>query len=151
MRPAAISPPASLLLSAASEVLGADLPSEMVLQGEGTPGLARMDIVSPYPQQDQVSHQHFGPRTLDPCGVQPQLATPSNCWPDRLRGRRPRRTFSRDRWIRSNTKNRLRIGCHLQAGSLSSIRRYSGHMRRGSRPAGWNHRHNARCDAVPPA
>ena len=47
--------PASLLLSAASEVLGADLPSEMVLQGEATPGLARMDIPGPHPQQDQVA------------------------------------------------------------------------------------------------
>ena len=38
--------PASLLLSAASEVPSADLPSEMMFEGEGTPGLARADMPS---------------------------------------------------------------------------------------------------------
>jgi hypothetical protein len=35
--------PASFLLSTAAEMLGADVPSEMVFEREGTPGLARMD------------------------------------------------------------------------------------------------------------
>ncbi len=50
--------PASLLLSAASEVLGIDLPGEIVLEGEGAPGLAWTNILSPYPQQDQIGQQH---------------------------------------------------------------------------------------------
>src|SRR5215831_14164244 len=67
---------ASLLLSAAPEVLGADLPSEMVFEGEGTPGLARTDILSPHPQQDQVSHERYGHRTLDPCSIPGHLVLP---------------------------------------------------------------------------
>src|SRR5215831_6465720 len=61
--------PASLLLSAASEVPVTDLPSKVMFQGEGTPGLARTDIPDPYPQQDQVGHQCYRHRTLDPCGI----------------------------------------------------------------------------------
>ena len=38
--------PASLLLSAAPEVLGADLPGEVMFEGEGTPGLAWTDMPS---------------------------------------------------------------------------------------------------------
>src|SRR5215471_20387693 len=68
--------PASLLLSAASEVLGAELPSEMVFERESTPGLARTDILSPHAQQDQVSHQGYGQPTLDPCGVLGHLVLP---------------------------------------------------------------------------
>ena len=60
--------PASSLLSATSEVLGAHLPSEMVLQREGTPSSARMDVLSAHPQQDQVGHQGYSHRTLDPFG-----------------------------------------------------------------------------------
>ena len=36
---------ASLLLSAASGVLSADLPGEVMFEGEGTPGLAWTDIL----------------------------------------------------------------------------------------------------------
>jgi hypothetical protein len=67
---------ASLLLSTASEVLGADLPSEMMFEGEGTPGLARTDILSPYPQQDQVGHQRYGHRALDPSSILGHLVLP---------------------------------------------------------------------------
>jgi hypothetical protein len=66
----------SLLLSAASEVLCADLPGEMVLEGEGTPGLARTNILSPYPQQDQVGHQRHRHRALDPGNILGHLVLP---------------------------------------------------------------------------
>ena len=36
---------ASLLLSAVSEVLSTDHPGEVMFEGEGTPGLARTDIL----------------------------------------------------------------------------------------------------------
>jgi hypothetical protein len=38
--------PASLLLSSVLELVGAHLPSEVMFEGEGTPGLARADILS---------------------------------------------------------------------------------------------------------
>ena len=68
--------PASLLLSATSEVLGANFPSEMVLQRKGAPGLARTDIPTTHPQQDQVGHQCYRHRTLDPCGILGHLMLP---------------------------------------------------------------------------
>src|ERR1700758_685071 len=68
--------PASLLLSAASEVLGADLPGEVMFESEGTPGLAWTDILSAHPQQDQVGHQRYGHRALDPGSIPGHLVLP---------------------------------------------------------------------------
>src|SRR6201987_153301 len=68
--------PASLLLSAASEVLSAYLPSEMMFEGEGTPRLARTDVLGAHPQQDQIGHQRHRHRALDPRGVLGHLMLP---------------------------------------------------------------------------
>src|SRR5215472_2390954 len=51
------------------EVLQAHLPGEVMFEGEGTPGLAWTNVLSPYPQQDQIGHQGYGHRALDPCGI----------------------------------------------------------------------------------
>jgi hypothetical protein len=45
---------ADRLLSGVLELLHADLPGEVMFEGEGTPRLTRTDILSPHPQQDQI-------------------------------------------------------------------------------------------------
>jgi hypothetical protein len=67
---------ASFLLSGALEVLSADLPSEVMFQGESTPRLAWTDILGTHPQQYQVGHQRHGHRAFHPCGILGHLLLP---------------------------------------------------------------------------
>jgi hypothetical protein len=68
--------PAGLLLSSALELLNVHLPRQVMFEGEGTPGLARTDVLGMHPQQDQVHHQRYGHRALDPCGIFCHLVLP---------------------------------------------------------------------------
>src|SRR5215472_8474544 len=61
--------PADLVLSGTLEVLQAHLPGEVLFEGEGTPGLARTNVLGPHPQQDQIGYQGYCYRALDPGSV----------------------------------------------------------------------------------
>src|SRR5215472_3431799 len=68
--------PASLLLSSTLEVLQARLPGKAMSEGEGTPRLAWTNVFGPHPQQDQVGHQRYRHRTLDPGSILSHLVLP---------------------------------------------------------------------------
>src|SRR5215471_5460453 len=61
--------PADLVLSGTLEVLQAHLPGEVLFEGEGTPGLARTNVLGPHPQQDQIGYQGYCYRAFDPGSV----------------------------------------------------------------------------------
>jgi hypothetical protein len=52
------------------------VPSKLLLEGEGTPRAARLDLLGPQPQQQQIGHEGYCHRAFHPCRVLGDLMLP---------------------------------------------------------------------------